>query len=220
MISLIHPSRGRPQKSFDNVVRWTDRAANDNLQVIVSCDYSDKDLDDYLLIYKPIDDRFGDLFEVTVNPNDSVVQATNRGCHAAAGEILVYLSDDFDCPENWDQLIESEFTGVRSPMLLKVDDCLQRFDVGVCTIPIMNRALYEKLGYFWHPEYKSMHVDVDLFETCKKIGAIKYAPHLKFPHNHYSNGKAAHDETYKRSEGNWDQGLQVLKRRRAQGFPI
>lgn len=159
-------------------------------------------------------------YKTVVNNNKSVVEATNFGATYANGDILVYLSDDFDCPNGWIELIEKEFEGVTEPMMLKVDDCLQRFDVGVLTIPIMNRPLYERLKYFWHPDYKSMHVDVDLFETCKKLGVIKYAPHLKFPHNHYSNGKAPKDQTYTRSEGNWDQGLQVLKRRRAQGFPV
>jgi hypothetical protein len=90
----------------------------------------------------------------------------------------------------------------------------------VLTIPIMNRQLYERLGYFWHHEYKSMHVDVDLFYTCQKIGAIKNCEYLKFPHEHPANGKAPDDETYRRSAANWNQGLEVFNRRKALGFPI
>lgn len=212
MISLIHPSRGRADKAKYTHRKWIDKTVN-RVEHILSLDMNEPEPNSYIK-------NFGWHEDMIVNDNRSVVDATNHGVKRASGDILIYLSDDFDCPEDWDALIEREFEGVTTPMLLKVDDCLQNFNVGVVTIPIMNRALYEKLGYFWHPDYLSMHVDVDLFETCKKIDAIKYAPHLKFPHNHYSNGKAQHDETYKRSEGNWNQGLEVIKRRRAQGFPI
>lgn len=213
MISLLHPSRGRAQKADETYKKWVFQAVT-HIEYMLSVDMDDQTLEQYfdLSLSRP----FAPYFAL----NKSVVEATNVVAGLSKGEILVYLSDDFDCPDGWDLKILREFDGVTEPMVLKVDDCLQTFEVGVLTIPIMNRALYKKLGYFWHPDYKSMHVDVDLFETCKKLGVIKYAPHLKFPHNHYSNGKAAHDETYKRSEGNWDQGLQVLKRRRAQGFPI
>jgi hypothetical protein len=84
----------------------------------------------------------------------------------------------------------------------------------------MNRAMYELLGYFWNPEYKSMFVDEDLYWTARKINAVKMCPHLKFPHEHPSNGKAVTDETYQRSAANWNQGKAVFERRKKQGFPI
>lgn len=209
-ISLIHPSRGRAIKSLQTTTRWLERSSKDiEGELLVSVDSDEPQMSVYESYPKLI-----------INPNKNVVQATNAAAKEAKGDILIYLSDDFDCPEGWDALVEKEFEGVTKPMLLKVDDCLQDFKVGVCTIPMMNRHLYELLGYFWYPDYYSMHVDVDLYETCKKIGAIKYAPHLKFPHNHYSNGKAPRDETYTRSEANWNQGLEVINRRRRQGFPI
>lgn len=216
-IGLLHPSRSRPQQAYTTAKKWLDNAGQSSLFVrhILSLDMDDPKLNEYSTWFTHTETTN----EILVNPNKSVVGATNQAAQWCDDDIFVYLSDDFDCPNSWAPLVMDEFKGINAPMLLKVDDCLQHFSTGVCTIPIMNRALYKRLGYFWHPEYKSMHVDVDLYETCKRLGVIKYAPHLKFPHNHYSNGKAAHDETYKRSEGNWNQGLEVIKRRRAQGFP-
>lgn len=209
-ITLIHPSRGRARLAFDRYSEWI-IMANDvtTIEHIVSIDNDDPEADLY------------EEYFVNIVRNDTrnVVAATNKAAKVASGDILIYLSDDFSCPNEWDVLVKNEFNTTTGPMVLKVDDCLQQFNVGVLTIPMVNRQLFDRLGYFWHPEYFSMHVDVDLYETCKRIGALKFAPHLKFPHNHYSNGKAAHDETYKRSEGNWNQGLEVINRRRRQGFP-
>lgn len=212
-ISLLHPSRGRPEKSYNTTQRWLTKATHTmwwDIEMIVSLDTDDSAGYDYLKYYDGM----------LVNYNKSVVEATNRAASHCDGDILIYLSDDFDCPQDWDRLIIEQFENENRPLLLKVDDCLQPFHVPVLTIPIMNRSLYEKLGYFWHPEYKSMHVDVDLYHTVNKIGALKNAKHLKFPHEHHSLGKCENDETYKRSEANWNQGLEVFNRRKALGFPI
>lgn len=211
VISLIHPSRGRAKKSFENAMEWFGKSGlEDGIQIIVSVDSDDEQLSEYRRRYISVID----------SPNKSVVDATNVAAKACNGDVLVYLSDDFKCHDNWGQLLLKEFEGVTDPMLLKVDDCLQGFHVPVLTIPIMNRALYERLGYFWYPEYKSMFVDEDLYWTAKKLGALKFAPHLKFPHEHVSVGKAKDDETYRRSAANWDQGKALFAKRKAAGFPI
>lgn len=221
MISLIHPSRGRAEKSFNNTMNWLNKSGDCNVEVILSTDISDHFGFTYCEKYPPYPaDSKTHYVRHYCNDNNSVVQATNNGAKEAKGDILIYLSDDFDCPSNWGPLVLKEFEGVEGPCLLKVDDCLQPFHIPVLTIPIMNRALYERLGYFWHPEYKSMFVDEDLYQVCKKNGWIKNAPHLKFQHNHVSVGKAQDDETYRNSAKNWDQGKALFARRKAQGFPI
>lgn len=213
IISLIHPSRSRPQKSVDNLREWKAKAGV-QVEVIVSCDKDDPQIYDYVKAYAP--------GKVLINQNKSVVDATNKAAAIATGDILIYLSDDFKCPEDWGRSIINEIWHYRKPILLKVDDCLQDFKVPVVTIPIMNRLLYKKLGYFWNPDYNEapMFVDCDLYETCKRNGWIRPAPHLKFPHLHVSIGKAEMDETYRRSSSTWDAGKAIFKRRTQVGFPL
>lgn len=206
MISLLHPSRGRPQQAFDTAKKWIDRAGVE-VEHILSIDMSDPAKFDYLNFKWQ---------QVICNENKSVVEATNRAAKVSQGDILVYLSDDFDCPEGWGELVLKEFEN--RPLLIKVDDCLQPLGTMVLTIPIMNRQLYDKLGYFWHPDYMSMFVDEDLFWTTRKMGALKYSEHLKFPHLHPAKGLAPDDETYRRSSKNWDQGKRLFAQRMAQGF--
>lgn len=213
-ISLLHPSRGRPQKSFKNSKDWIDKAGCE-VQVIVSVDTDDPATPKYFELYCEQPNT-----KIFSRSNSSVVEATNEAARRSDGNILVYLSDDFKCPDNWGQLVLKEFENENRPLLLKVDDCLQKFDIAIVTIPIMNRALYERLGYFWHPSYMSMFVDEDLYWTAQKLGAVKYCKHLKFPHEHPSNGKAADDETYRRSALNWNQGKAIFAHRKMQGFPV
>lgn len=207
-ISLIHPSRGRPKKAAETAHKWITKAGQP-VQHIFSLDESDGHWGEYEMI---------DM--VLVNDNSCVVEATNKAAIEAYGDILLYLSDDFDCPDDWANKITEAVKDFPPVWLLKVDDCLQKFDVAVLTIPIMSKGLYNKLGYFWHPGYRSMFCDEDLFWTARKLGALKNAEHLKFPHLHACIGKAPDDETYRRSAANWDQGKAFYAKRKADGFPL
>jgi glycosyltransferase involved in cell wall biosynthesis len=225
LISLIHPSRGRAEKSNLNARNWFRNKGSVEVELILSLDSDDyspygsmyfQETPECNMLYH----HFESHVKIIYNHNKSVVEATNNAAKIAKGDILIYLSDDFDCPENWGLSVLKEFEGEDRPLLLKVDDCLQKFDVPVLTIPIMNRALYERLGYFWHSDYKSMFCDEDLYWTTRKLGAMKYAPHLKFEHQHVSVGKAPDDDTYRNSAKNWDQGKAVFAKRKVLGFPI
>lgn len=214
-ISLLHPSRGRPVKSFMNTSEWISKAGDVEVEVICAVDLSDPTREEYQKHYKK---------SVILTPSNDVVMATNFAAKECTGDIMLYLSDDFKCPEKWGELVVKEFENENRPLVLRVNDTLQRFETPIITIPIMNRQLYTRLGYFWHPAYKSMFVDEDLYWTAMSIGAVKNCPNLIFPHHHHSNPdvnkKAEWDETYRKSEGNWDQGKETFRRRKLEKFKI
>ena len=131
-ISLIHPSRGRADKSFSITKKWIENSGVE-LELVLSLDKSDRSINDYYLNYLDV------AGIMAVNDNTSVVEATNKAAERATGDILIYLSDDFDCPPNWGLSVLKEFEGEDRPLLLKVHDNLQDFNARVLTIPIMNR---------------------------------------------------------------------------------
>lgn len=212
-ISLIHPSRGRPLQAKQTYDYWINNASGElELEHILSLDFNDDKNEEYGL--------FGPNSRQIIDHNECVVEATNQAAKVTTGDILIYLSDDFKCPRNWDLLIVQQFDNMEMPALLKVDDCLQPFDKDVLTIPIMNRVLYKRLGYFWNPMYRSMFVDQDLYWVCANSNWIIFAPMLKFPHEHYSVGKAQRDETYRRSDQNWEHGKRIYAQRKTEGFKL
>lgn len=240
-ITLLHPSRGRAEKAGETFNYWIEKSSNNPdiiIEHILSIDENDPQKEKYLK------NHAFDYSITCINDNTCVVEATNHAAKRATGEILIYLSDDFKCPQDWDKDLINRFEmdkhpvdidyshpilgsgslkikeTIQVPMLIKVDDCLQKFAVAVLTIPIMNRALYEKLGYFWHPGYKSMFVDEDLYWTCRQNNWLMFCEDLKFPHEHVCNGMAENDETYKRSAANWDQGKEFFKQRGLDKFPL
>lgn len=214
MISLLHPSRGRAKQSWNTTREWIKKAGVDT-QLILSLDESD-----YTMAY--FDEyKEGQIQDICIiNNNSSVVEATNKAAQRSTGDIFVYVSDDMYPQQDWGLKVIEATKNETGPWLLKVDDCLQSVHTPVVTVPIMSRSLYDRLGYFWHPGYKSMFVDEDLYWTAKKLCSLRFADHIKIEHRHPSNGKAKDDETYRRSASNWDQGKAFFKQRRAQGFPV
>ncbi len=213
-ITLIHPSRGRAEKAFKTYWHWMSLAVDkSNIEHILSIDIDDTNITEYRNAFK-------NYSTIIISNNTCVVDATNVAAKKATGDILIYLSDDFKCPMHWDQLLINRFKDVNIPMLIKVDDCLQKFHIAVLTIPIMNIQLYKKLGYFWHPEYKSMFVDEHLYWITHNNNWLSFAPELKFPHEHPCIGLAENDETYKRSANNWEQGKALFAKHKSLNFPL
>jgi len=211
--TLIHPSRGRATRAKETFDYWMRcHSGLTEVEHILSLDLSDAQNTLYTTLFSSS--------KVIINDNNCVVQATNHAAKIATGDVLIYLSDDFECPQNWDTLIYNEmiFQSAKGSWLLKVDDLLQRFEADVLTIPIMSRELHDRLGYFFHPEYKSMFCDQHLYWICKNNGFLLFAPNLKFPHLHYTNSKAPMDKTYKDSAANWDQGKALYYKHRQEGF--
>lgn len=212
LISLIHPSRGRPQKAFITANNWMREAGGVAVEHIFSLDQNDPTHKEYSNVLNG---------RTIINDNDCVVQATNHAAKEAKGDVLIYLSDDFECFHNWGHEIRSTIlnNGYKGKFMIKANDGLQPFYNKVLTIPIMSRELYEHLGYFFNPQYKSMWVDCDLYEVCARIeGCLKMHKELLFQHNHYCNGKSKRDDTYTRSDQHFETGRQIFERRRRQQF--
>jgi hypothetical protein len=203
--SLIHPSRSRPEMAYKAYQTWMDNASQ-SPEYVLSLDINDPKVKIY-------NANFNDI-NIVISPNQNVVQATNNGCKHATGDMLIYVSDDFDCPVNWDmkltELIEKhKLDPLKDAFAIEVRDGYQT-NRNLLTIPIISRAMYEAEGFFWHPKFASMFCDNWIYERAKRAYKLIDGYHLTFQHNHYSLGHYAMDETNKRSNANWMQGKKTF----------
>ncbi len=202
-ISVIHPSRNRPERAnkvFQAMISTADK--RDQLQYIISIDTDETK--DYTNIGNDI------LTPITlISDNRYCVGAINNGAKASDGDILMVVSDDFDeWKQGWDTLVRDAFVLDR-PMLLKTFDGAQKW---IATLPIMNRKLYNKLGYIYNPEYLHMFVDTDLSCVCDLLGVTVYRNDILFRHNHYTKMKNK-DATNERNDATWKQGEEMFLNR-------
>lgn len=209
-ISLIHPSRGRPQKAKATYDFWMQNASGEiEIEHILSLDFSDPKNEEYGMGEDGKYTSFGPNSKTVIDHNESVVEATNEAVKVTNGEVLVYLSDDFKCPKNWDLLILERVKHAGDKWTLRVNDGHQPYENLVLTIPIMSRSVYKHLGYFFNPLYKSMWVDCDLYAETKPF--MIDAPDVIFLHDQGQN-----DPTYERSRASFEEGRTIFYKRQKQ----
>lgn len=194
--SIIHPSRSRPEESFGCISKWIARAGKE-VEVIVSIDSDDVHKDAYKTYYsRPV--------KVVESDNRSAVDAVNVAAQESTGQILIVVSDDFDCPKNWALILEKHLRG-RKDFVLKVYDGIQKY---IVTLPILDRAYYNRFGYIYHPDYRHMFVDTHFTHVADVLRRLVFKNDILFEHWHYSNPKKKRrkDELSERADKTWNDG--------------
>lgn len=205
-ISLIHPSRGRPEKALKTAKKWMINAGDVDIEYILSIDSDDPQRELY-------EKYFAD-FETIINPNRSAIDAINNAAKISNGDILIVLSDDFDCPVNWGAQIVEAVKG-KSDWIMKTPDGIQKW---IITMPIMDRAYYNRFGYIYYPEYLHMFCDTEI--TCvADLTGRKIESNIAFKHNHYSVG-GVKDSISERADRTWAQGEKLFIQRYKQNFGL
>jgi len=204
IISLIHPSRTRPNQAKKTSGKWLHYSSGENeIEYIVSIDESDSEKEKYLSLFQ------NSFFSCVVRNNTCVVEAANEGAKISTGEILILVSDDFDCPQDWDKKIVNAVS-YNHCYVLKTYDGLQRW---IVTLPIIDRAYYELCGYLYHPSYKHQFVDTEMTHLADLQGKLIMRNDIVFPHNHFTTGKTTKDALNIKADLTWMQGEEVYLER-------
>lgn len=186
-ISLLHATRGRGKKALQMQQRWLSRAKNpDAIEHIFAVDADDEQA-------LPLAANYA----VIVEPGGGCVRAWNAAAAKSSGLVLVQMSDDFDCPMHWDEIILERFGDLSKPAVLDIDDGYRKDDL-ICTA-IMTRARYMEQGYFMHPGFYSMYSDNWFSHCARRDGIVIPAKDILFEHLHPAAGKGEWDQTYLQS---------------------
>lgn len=196
-ISLLHPSRQRPERSYAVISKWIAFSGipNEDIELIVSLDTDDPLLDHYRSLYN----------KTIINPNNSAVQAINNAAKYATGDIMIVVSDDTNCPEDWGKQILGAVEG-KKDFILKVYDGIQKW---IITMPVMDRAYYDRFGYIYHPNFKHMFCDTWLTHQAEILGKVITRNDILFEHMHPCVKKSVADEINKRADATFREGQRI-----------
>lgn len=202
MISILHPSRSRPEQAYATARKWLDNAGCD-VEYILSLDVDD-----------PQKGHYRSTGNTIFNQNRSAVEAINNAARIAKGNILIVLSDDFDCPPLWGKKILDATQG-KTDWILKTPDGIQKW---IITMPIMDRVYFERFNYIYYPGYLHMFCDTEI--TCvADLTGRKIEADIPFKHNHYSVG-GIKDEISTRADKTWEQGEKLFLERYRKNFDL
>jgi hypothetical protein len=182
-ISLIHATRGRPERASKCRKDWIIRAKH-------------PELIEHIFVADGDDEASAPLMQcrsIVVAPGGGCVAAWNAGAQVSQGKILVQLSDDWVPPWNWDEELRARMD-TSKPQVLAVSDG-HRTDDLLC-MAILTRKRYEAQGYMFHPQFTGVYSDNYFTDCAKRDDVIVQARDLVFEHLHPVFGKAEMDETY------------------------
>lgn len=183
-ISLLHATRRRSAQAVDARRLWLEKASKpERVEHIFAFDHDDESSDPLKKFHHVIqlDDGYS-------------VGAWNLAAKHATGDILMQMSDDWDPPAGWDDLVAGSLD-IASERVLWVNEDYTRKDI-MC-MAILTRKYYEKYGLF-DPRFKNVYSDDDFTAKAKKRSAITYANNIVFKHKHFTTGDSPVDATYQR----------------------
>ena len=212
MISLIHASRGRPEKMVECRNLWMSRAKYPiKVEYILSTDENDKDSADAYIA------NSNKLYSMTTqwigesSGKRGCVEAWNIGAAYSRGQIIVQVSDDYEPPQDWDeQLIIS--MDISKEQVLMVRDGSERDDV-LATMAILTRKRYERQQFMFHPYFTGVYSD-DYFTIKALEDGVAYDRYdLVFTHHHpWLDASIPVDAAYERqnNQEQYTKGKRVL----------
>lgn len=211
MISIIHPSRGRPEKSKKVLDKFKHGLSHRwHYEIIISVDDNDNES------WKYEDNAKLLGCKLIINKNRSCVDAINNAAKVADGNIFIVVSDDTDCGLDWDMGLWNDVFD-KEDYLLKTKDGIQDY---IVTMTVMDRKYYERDGFIYHPDFQHQFADTYLTCLADIRGRLIFSD-LEFPHRHYSysGGKEMPDALHRRNDATWMTGQDTFVRLMKQFTP-
>ena len=210
-ITMVHATRGRALQALQCRDEWYRRAANPGgIEHIFAVDDDDKEV---LGVMKQLGYKY-----VEVPAGGGCVRAWNVATHAAKGEVIVQVSDDFFPPYRWDESILARLGDTTKPKVLAVSDGIRQ-DGLLCIAIVTKARIKEQTGglLFWK-EYKSMYSDNEFSIRAYADNVVVEARDLVFEHKHpLAQGipiEKWHPTTREsNSEENYKTGKEIFERR-------
>jgi hypothetical protein len=164
VISCLHATRGRPEKAIATMRLWAERATNPELvEYVFAWEKSDQQTTDHFDTVIPtlempwID---GGVMAIRGDFQGSA-PAWDAAYRASMGELLIQVSDDLECPQDWDTALLNRLPElwINENLVVAINDGLRR-DRLICH-PICTRHYADQKGEFLHKGFASMYSDSD-----------------------------------------------------------
>lgn len=185
-LTLLHATRGTPGRALATRQIWLDRATHpDRVEHIFGIQSDDNASVDVFIDY---------AHGVSVPPPEwasSSVANWNTAAALSSGEILIVIADDLTPPHGWDDQVEKLPPGDKEWACYVPDTVRQD---GLMCHPILSRALYNKRGYVFHPDYFGVFCDNDFTVRTQLECPILQVKGLQWNHDHPSNGTRKEDD--------------------------
>lgn len=211
------PTRGRPKKAVETLRKYID-LCNDkaNTKVIVSIDSDDTLLTEDMFKVHPI-------VEVIRGPPLGKIGAINRDMPEPSTFDIVLLASDDMIPQvrGYDDIIRSKMKEhfPDTDGVLFFNDGYVGFRLN--TLVICGSKYYQRFGYLYCPEYKSLFCDNEFMEVANRLGRQIYFDQVIIKHEHPINNRSIKGDTvYATNDKYWNIDKVTYESRRFKNYDM
>jgi hypothetical protein len=189
ILSLLHATRGTPERALATRKTWLDRADDaDHVEHIFGIQSDDMES---IKAFTTTEEEV--YWSCTTPPPawaSSSVANWNICAEFSTGHILVAIADDLTPPQGWDTKLR-KLPDPETKWACYVPDSLRQD--GLMCHPVLSRALYDKRGYVFHPDFFGVYCDNDFSVRTQLEAPIYSVRDLEWQHNHPTNGSRESD---------------------------
>jgi hypothetical protein len=205
--------------AFNTIDKWLSSASGTiPLEYIISIDNNEPDVYRYESNFSSLvlKHSANNSIRLVKNNNENAIQAINYGATLTTQNLIIVVSDDFDCFPNWDIFLINALKD-KKDFVVKTSDGIQDY---IITLPIMDREYYNRFNYIYNPEYQHMFCDTEMTDVGHLLGKVidLKCPNHVFVHRHYSVNLMAKDSINERNDATWIQGENLYYSRKANQF--
>ena len=202
------PTRSRPHKFKPLLDKYIDfLSGKHDIRFVITMDEDDETMnnDD---IKSFIENHKSNGIDIVYHYGQSKtkIEACNADLKGESGDVLLLISDDMVPVErNYDDIIYENYQ-----------------QVALMTLPCLGWKLYEKFGYVYYPEYKSVYPDNEQTEACILMGKLAISRKCIIRHQWVHGGHEQADELHQRNESSehYETDGKLYRERKATNFDI
>lgn len=221
-ILIKYPSRSRRGRFLNGLDSILENIHDqENFQILVTADFDDTDMRDlpqYVTEHPNIRVQYG--------TSESKIHAVNRDMEFADDDwdIVVVTSDDiYFTFYGFDELIRSEmannFPQGDGYLHFREKDSGEVLNI----MTVCDKTYYNRFGYIYHPDYKSLWADNEQMEVAKMLGRYAYIPTTIIVHKNpaYTEYGMERDEMFNhQQEIGWTVDQQTYFNRKNKNFDL
>jgi hypothetical protein len=190
------PTRNRKNKFFKVLKQYQNLCEDiENTQFLITLDNDDDDMNS-----SEVNDIFNTFKNVKVvyGNSDSKIHAINRDIELANEWDIVLLASDDMVPKvkGYDNIIRNKMKEFYpdTDVILWFNDGHQGNKLN--TLCILGKKYYDRFGYIYHPEYKSLWSDNEFMMVGNLLGKQTYFDELIIKHEHPDCGYGVRDSIH------------------------
>lgn len=214
------PSRGRPERFFQALDSIVDNLASP-FAYHISCTL---DEDDPLMNNDSVKERVKTYKNTSIEwgLSRSKIDAVNRSMPDIEWDILIVGSDDiFFNLYGFDEIVRNEFA-----LHFPDGDGYLHFnekDSGsaLCVMTVCDKKYYDRFGYIYHPDYKSLFCDNEQMEVAKALGKYIYINCMIMEHKNPAYGYMPEDVMFREQQDiGWTIDQETYNKRKLKNFGL